>query len=66
MATSFFGYARMDNRTKLSSVLCTTVLSTNFYETDVMLDKNSLSLVTGFFRGNERKYFTHIPGLYDM
>ena len=51
MAMSFFGYARMDNRTKLSSVLCTgtTVLSTNFYETDVMLDKNSLSLVTGFF-----------------
>ena len=61
MATSFFGYARMDNRTKLSSVsvLCTTLLSTNVYEIEVILDKNSLSLVTRFFfRGNERKYFT--------
>ena len=66
MATNFFQYARMDNCTKLSSILCTTLLSTNFYEIDVMLDKNSLSLATGFFRGNERKYFTHIPGLYDM
>ena len=35
----------------------TTLLSTIFYEIDVMLNKNSLSLVTG---GNERKYFTHM------
>ena len=39
----------MDNRTKLSSVLCTNLLSTNFYEIDVILDKKCLSLVTGFF-----------------
>ena len=60
MATNFFQYARMDNCTKLSSILCTTLLSTNFYEIDVILDKNSLSLATGFFlRERDKIFYTY-------